>query len=67
MTVLYSIALILLDGLKFTAAIWVPLTYIAFVAGRRRFSLTSLLAFITIECVAIAYCAWWFRNTYNFQ
>lgn len=45
-----------------SAAIWVPIAYAAYVLGKRQVSMASLLVFVTAECVACGYMAWFIRE-----
>lgn len=49
----------ILDGLWVSAWIWLPLVYGAYVLGKRRASVFSLLLFVTAECAALAGAGWY--------
>lgn len=45
----------ILEAASLSACVWVPAVYAAYVIGRRKFSLLSMLFFVTCECFALLY------------
>jgi len=42
------------------APLWIPVAFLAYALGRRRFNLWTLTVFITVECLALGALVWSF-------
>jgi hypothetical protein len=59
-----SLALVLLAflGLGLSIPLWLPIAFVAFAVGRRRFGLRLLMVLITVEGFALACLTWLARS-----
>ena len=58
--VLYLVAMVVAALLS--VPVWLPLVFVGYAMGRRKFSLSLVFLLVTLEAASLGLVLWWFRE-----